>query len=167
MSAYGKFLQIIVVYLTLNDEHHRIEKIFSKFNKDYSELSTLFNGIQEIPEEKEVILKRQEAIQTMMAHMENLTIEAGTDEKKVSLRRHEIIKRTKGETKEEFDEAELTIPEELASIMEMNALFGFLDEANAQRHKKSKLSGRQNFTRKNFPDEARKSFSRQKSAKSA
>ena len=36
-----------------------------------------------------------------------------------------------------------------------------------QRHKKSKLSGRQNFTRKKFPDGARKSFSRQKCAKSA
>ena len=34
-----------------------------------------------------------------------------------------------------------------------------------QRHKKSKLSGRQNFTRKNFPDEARKSFPRHKRQK--
>ena len=36
-----------------------------------------------------------------------------------------------------------------------------------QRHKKKKLSVRQNYTRKNFPDEAHKSFSRQKYAKSA
>ena len=61
LSAYGKFLQIIVVYLTLNGEHHRIEKIFSKFNKDYSELSALFNGIQEIPEEKDCLLYTSDA----------------------------------------------------------------------------------------------------------
>ena len=131
LSAYGKFLQIIVVYLTLNGEHHRIEKVFSKFNKDYSELSALFNGIQEIPEEKEVILKRQEAIQMTTADMENLTIEAVKEEKKASMRRQETIKRTKGETKEEFDEAEVTILEEWANLMEMNAFFGCLDEANA------------------------------------
>ena len=35
-----------------------------------------------------------------------------------------------------------------------------------QGHKKSKLSGRQNITRKNFLDRVRKSFSRQKCAKS-
>ena len=131
LSAYGKFLQIIVVYLTINGEHHRIEKVFSKFTKDYSELSTLFNGIQEIPEEQEVILKRQEAIQMMTADMENLTIEAVKDEKKAPMRRQETIKRAKADTKGEFDEAELTILEEWASLMEMNANIGFLDEANA------------------------------------
>ena len=130
LSAYGKFLQIIVVYLTINGEHHRIEKVFSKFNKDYSELSTLFNGIQEIPEEKEVILKRQEAIQTMTADMENLTIEAVRDEKKAPMRRQETIKRSKADTKEEFNEVELTILKEWANLMEMNALFGCLGEAN-------------------------------------
>ena len=36
-----------------------------------------------------------------------------------------------------------------------------------QRHKKSKLSGWQNFMRKNFPDGVRKSFSRHMCAKSA
>ena len=36
-----------------------------------------------------------------------------------------------------------------------------------QRPKKSQLSGRQTFTRKNFPDEVRKLFSRQKCGKSA
>ena len=53
LSAYGKFLQIIVVYLTFNGEHHRIEKVFSKFNKDYDNLSERFSGIQEIPEGKD------------------------------------------------------------------------------------------------------------------
>ena len=41
------------------------------------------------------------------------------------------------------------------------------NEPPTQRPKKSELSGWQLSTRKNFPDEARKSFSRQKCAKSA
>ena len=130
LSAYGKFLQIIVVYLTINGEHHRIEKIFSKFTKDYSELSSLFHGIQEIPEEKEVILKRQEAIQMMTADMENLTIEAVRDEKKAPMRRQETIKRSKADTKEEFNETDLAKLKQQASRMEMNAEVGLLEEAN-------------------------------------
>ena len=103
LSAYGKFLQIIVVYLTFNGEHHRLEKVFSKFNKDYQELSGLFSGIQEIPEGKEVILKRQEAIKMVTADLENLTMEVVKDEKKVPMRRQETVKRTKAGTKEEFN----------------------------------------------------------------
>ena len=131
LSAYGKFLQIIVVYLTFNGEHHRIKKVFSKFIKDYIELSALFNGIQEIPEEKEVILKRHEAIQMMTADMENLTIEAVKEEKRVLMRWQETVKHMmKGNEKDEFDKAELTILNKRANLMEVKASFGFLDEAN-------------------------------------
>ena len=102
LSAYGKFLQIIVVYLTFNGEHHRIEKIFSKFNKDYSELSALFNGIQEIPEEKEMILNCSWQIGPL----------------------------TKADTTEEFNEAEVSQLKEWGNRMEINAEFGCLGEAN-------------------------------------
>ena len=151
LSAYGKFLQIIVVYLTFNGEHHRIEKLFSKFTKDFSELSALFNGIQEIPEGEEVILKRQEAIQIVTADMENLVVEVAKNEKNSPRKRQETIKRGKAETKEEFDEAELISLKKSATRMEMNAEFGFIEEANVlygllfdkMKEKKFKPSQRQ------------------------
>ena len=98
LSAYGKFLQIIVIYLTFNGEHHRIEKLFSKFTSDFSELSKLFAGIQEIPEEEEVLLKKQEAIQKMTVGMENLVTEVAKEEKKSPMKRQETIKRSKADT---------------------------------------------------------------------
>ena len=107
LSAYGKFLQIIVIYLTFNGEHHRIEKLFRKFTSDFSELSKLFAGIQEIPEEEEVLLKRQEAIQKMTVGMENLVTEVAKEEKKSPMKRQETIKRSKAEQREEFSDAEV------------------------------------------------------------
>ena len=44
---------------------------------------------------------------------------------------------------------------------------GYDQHDECQRPKKSKLSGWQTLTRKNFPDEVRKSFSRQMHQKSA
>ena len=74
----------------------------------------------------------------MTADMENLTIEAVKDENKVSSRwqetikrvKAETIKRTKADSKEEFNETELTKLKERANRMEINAEFGFLGEAN-------------------------------------
>merc|ERR1712130_197045 len=102
-----------------------------KFKEDYSELSALFNGIH-IPEDKEVILKRQEAFQMMTTDMEigepdNRGCKRREDG---PLRRQETIKRAKADTKEEFNETELANLKECAISMEINAEFGFLAEAN-------------------------------------
>ena len=131
LSAYGKFLQIIVIYLTFNGEHHRIEKLFRKFTSDFSELSKLFAGIQEIPEEEEVLLKRQEAIQKMTVGMENLVTEVAKEEKKSPMKRQETIKRSKAEQREEFSDAEVDSLKKSASRMQVNAEFGFMEEANS------------------------------------
>ena len=65
----------------------------------------------------------------MTADIENPTLEAVEEENKVPMRRQES-KCVKAEIKDEFNEAELTILEEWATLMEMNANIGFLDEAS-------------------------------------
>ena len=100
------------MYLTFTGDQDRVEKIFSKFYKDFKELSERFNGIQDIPEGEEVILKSQ-------ANMEKLTLEAvKTETKAPAIRRQKTIKRKKVGNKEEFSEADLAIFEERANRME-------------------------------------------------
>ena len=59
---------------------------------------------------------------------------------------------------------DLEIEHDTSNIVSLKVM---IDEIRIQRPKKSKLSGWQTLTRKNFPDEVRKLFSRQMHQKSA
>ena len=61
LVSYGKYLQVIFAYLTYKGDLKKIKILTEKFLKDYEELTTLFEGLQVIPVEEEV-MKRRESV---------------------------------------------------------------------------------------------------------
>ena len=61
LISYGKYLQVLVVFLTFTGDLNRINVLLSKFVSDFKELPTLFDGMKVIPEDEEV-MERQGAV---------------------------------------------------------------------------------------------------------
>ena len=101
LVSYGKYLQVLVLFLTFTGDLNRINILINKFNNDYKELSTLFDGMKVIPEDEEV-MKRQETVRP----------------------------RKPDERKEEFDDAEVANLVEKAKEMEAKAENGLILEVN-------------------------------------
>ena len=66
LVSYGKYLQVLFAYLTYKGDLNKIKVLTENFLKDYEELTTLFEGLQVIPEEEEV-MKRRESVMKKLA----------------------------------------------------------------------------------------------------
>ena len=45
LVSYGKFLQVLVLYLTFKGDYSRVATLMNNFVKDFQELKTLYNGM--------------------------------------------------------------------------------------------------------------------------
>ena len=93
LVSYGKYLQIIFAYLTYKGDLKKIKILTEKFLKDYEELTTLFEGLQVIPVEEEV-MKRRESV---TKKSEDSKLEFGDEEVAKVV---EMAKNTEAKTKE-------------------------------------------------------------------
>ena len=100
LVSYGKYLQVLVVFLTFTGDLDRVNILMNKFVNDYKELSTLFDGMKVIPEDEEV------------------------------MKRQETVRPRKTDLKEELDDAEVSSLVEKAKEMETKAENGLILEVN-------------------------------------
>ena len=103
MVSYGKYLQVLFIYLTFKGDLERIKTLLDNFIKDQEELTKLFEGMKVIPEDK-VTVKRRETIR--------------------------VTKKPGGDSNEVFGDAEVAKLVELAKDMEAKAKNGLIREAN-------------------------------------
>ena len=104
MVSYGKYLQVLFIYLTFKGDLERIKTLLDNFIKDQEELTKLFEGMKVIPEDK-VTVKRRETIR--------------------------VTKKPEGgDSNEVFGDAEVAKLVELAKDMEAKAKNGLIREAN-------------------------------------
>ena len=61
MVAYGKYLQVLFIFLTYKGDQNLIKTLIDNFIKHHNELTTCFKGLMVIPED-EVTVKRRETI---------------------------------------------------------------------------------------------------------
>lgn len=102
LVSYGKYLQVLFVFLTFKGNLNRIKTLLDNFVNDHKELTRLFNGIKVIPED-EVTVKRRETIR--------------------------LAKKSE-DSKDMFADTEVAKLEEMAKDMEVKAKNGLIREAN-------------------------------------
>merc|ERR1719209_2288242 len=99
LVSYGKYLQVLFVFLTFKGDLNRIKTLIDNFLNDHKELTTLFNGMKVIPED-EVTVKRRETIR--------------------------LAKKPGGDSNEVFAEAEVAKLVEMAIDMETKGKKGLI-----------------------------------------
>ena len=55
-------MQVLFAFLTYKGDYNKIKVLTENFLKDYLELTTLYEGMQAIPEEEQVMKRRQSAL---------------------------------------------------------------------------------------------------------
>ena len=103
MVSYGKYLQVLFVFLTFKGDLNRIKTLIDNFVNDHKELTTLFNGMSVIPED-EMTVKRRETIR---------------------------VTKKLGDSMEVFAEAEVANIVEMSKDMESKTKNGLIREASA------------------------------------
>ena len=61
-SEFTSPLQVLFAFLTYKGDYNKIKVLTENFLKDYLELTTLYEGMQAIPEEEQVMKRRQSAL---------------------------------------------------------------------------------------------------------
>ena len=55
-------MQVLFAFLTYKGDYNKIKVLTENFLKDYLELTTLYEGMQAIPEEEQVMKRRQSVL---------------------------------------------------------------------------------------------------------
>ena len=61
-SEFTSPLQVLFAFLTYKGDYNKIKVLTANFLKAYLELTTLYEGMQAIPEEEQVMKRRQSAL---------------------------------------------------------------------------------------------------------
>ena len=61
-SEFTSPLQVLFAFLTYKGDYNKIKVLTENFLKDYLELTTLYEGMQAIPEEEQVKKRRQSVL---------------------------------------------------------------------------------------------------------